>query len=1071
MAGKTASIAKITRPVLAGYYPRKRLFRLIDKARKRQILWISGPPGSGKTTLVSSYLDARRLPVLWYRMDDGDADPATFFHYLGLAAKKASSRLRKPLPVLTADQRAAITVFARRYFESVFAGLNPGSVIVFDDHQKVPDDADAHALILEGLSLLPEGIRVILISREQPSPPFARLRAAQSLEIIDWKELRLDARETEEIARLRWKGKRLPPAVRDLHDTADGWAAGLVLLLEKTEPGSVAPRKLGRQPPQAIFDYFAGEILEDLEDWVQIFLVKTAHLSRMTAGMAARLTGQRLAGQTLSFLNRHNYFTEVHPAPEPVYEYHPLFRDYLRSRAAVLLSGKNIRRLQAKTAAILEESGLVEEAADVLQEIGDGNGLARIVRKQAPSLVRQGRTATLAEWLERLPAEILGEDPWLLYWRGVAQLSSLPGESRHDFEEAFGRFSKQKNREGTLRAWSGVVDAIVYGPGSLKALDPWFVTLGRMQKKGSVPLPGEIDSLVTCAMIKALSLRRPRFVDMEMWAERAMGIVRASREVSVKFTALLNVAYYRFHSGDFQATGLLLESLREMIRRPEVTPLSRLTIFWLEAAYANANGMHEHCLKTVTEGIELADATGIHLMDHLLAGHGALSSMHRGDPGTAKKFLGKMASSLTTGRPWEAAFYHFLSGWDALNRRDQAQALFHSERCLAICEEVGNPWTEAMAHLQRAFVLHEEGGRDQADRHVRRAHQMGLESGMHFVRFLCRLTEAHFSLLRGDEGFDLSSLRRGLHLGREKGYVDTYLWRPGLLERIASKALEKGIETEYVRDLIRRNALQPDHALPDTAHWPWPLKLYALGGFDVLKEEKPLRFSRKVQHRPLLMLKALVALGGKGVPEEQLTDILWPEAEGDLAHQSFATTLHRLRTMLGNEKAISLRESRVTLDARCCWVDVFAFDSLVARIDAASPYGEVSSKEKGAMELAINAIALYRGPFLAGDPSQPWIVAMRERLRSKFLRVVGFLGRCLERDGRWEEAVSIYRKGLEVDLLAEEFLQRLMVCHQRIGQAGEAMGVYEHYRKTLSSLLGMAPSVETEAIARRIRSG
>ena len=46
----------------------------------------SAPPGAGKTTLASSYVDARELRHLWFQLDAGDADPATFFHYLGVAA-------------------------------------------------------------------------------------------------------------------------------------------------------------------------------------------------------------------------------------------------------------------------------------------------------------------------------------------------------------------------------------------------------------------------------------------------------------------------------------------------------------------------------------------------------------------------------------------------------------------------------------------------------------------------------------------------------------------------------------------------------------------------------------------------------------------------------------------------------------------------------------------------------------------------------------------------------------------------------------------------------------------------
>jgi LuxR family maltose regulon positive regulatory protein len=620
MAGKTASIAKITRPVLAGSYPRKRLFRLIDRARKRKVVWIAGPPGSGKTTLASSYVADRRAPCLWIRLEEGDADPATFFHYLGLAAKKAAPRVGKPLPMLTPDQHPAVPIFAQRYFEALFSRLESGSVIVFDDYQKIPADSAFHAMVRDRLSLLPPGFSVVLISREQPPPVFARLRASQAMGVIGWKDLRLSPLETEGSARLRGTRKGGRETIRSLYGISDGWAAGFVLLLEKAEEGS--PLKLPRQKPQEILDYFAGEILENLDEEMHSFLLKSAHLPRMTPRMTEQLTGLRRAGKILATLNRRNYFTQVFPGAEPVYEYHPLFRDFLKSRADDMFSEKYIRRLRAKAAAIMESSGYFEEAAGIFREIGDWNGLSRIVQKLAPPLVRQGREGTLAEWLEFLPGEILEEDPWLLYWRGMARLSSRPGESQDDFKEAFRRFSRQKDRNGSFLAWAGVVDAIIYGPGSLKTLDPWFSTLDKMLRKSTHSLPEEIETKATCAMIKALSLRRPPFIDMGMWADRAMRLARSTRDVSLRFTSLLNVAYYRFHSGDFQEMGLLLDSLRELERRPEISPLSRLTLCWLEAAYANVNGRHDRCRKVVAEGIELADTTGVHLMDYLLSGHG-----------------------------------------------------------------------------------------------------------------------------------------------------------------------------------------------------------------------------------------------------------------------------------------------------------------------------------------------------------------------------------------------------------------------------------------------------------------
>ena len=71
-----ALIAKITPPKTSGVFPRKRLFRLLDECRKSPVVWVSAPAGSGKTTLVASYLSDRKLQSIWYRVDEGDGDIA-----------------------------------------------------------------------------------------------------------------------------------------------------------------------------------------------------------------------------------------------------------------------------------------------------------------------------------------------------------------------------------------------------------------------------------------------------------------------------------------------------------------------------------------------------------------------------------------------------------------------------------------------------------------------------------------------------------------------------------------------------------------------------------------------------------------------------------------------------------------------------------------------------------------------------------------------------------------------------------------------------------------------------------
>jgi DNA-binding SARP family transcriptional activator len=658
----------------------------------------------------------------------------------------------------------------------------------------------------------------------------------------------------------------------------------------------------------------------------------------------------------------------------------------------------------------------------------------------------------------------------MLYWLGIWRLSSHPGESRARFGEAFRIFRERRDAAGVFLSWAGSGEAIMYGFEGLKPLDSWFSALDALLFEFPEFPSEEIEARLTCSVIRALSLRRPSTVPaMEAWAGRALALARKTGDISLKTDALVNLACYHYGGGELQRLEIVLDLLKELLRRPDVSPLARLTVCWVEAAHANLASMYDRCRKAVSDGLELAAASGIHVMDYLLMGQGALCSLKAGDPATAGKFLRKMASSLSLAKPWEASFYHYVAGWEALHRGDLAQASLHSKEGMKLCEEVGNPWTLHLSHLQRAFLFHEFGEDDSAARHLARARQIGIRSRNEYTEFACLLTDAYFSLEKGEEEPARAALRKGMKIGREKGFVNLYMWQPGVLERIAAKALEAGIEVRYAQDLIRRNLLVPDDAHLEAVNWPWPLKVHTLGRFGIIQEGKPLQFSRKVQQKPLLMFKALIALGGKEVTEEQMTDILWPDAEGDLAHQSFATTLHRLRQLLGNEKAIPLREGRLSLDNRYCWVDAWAFERIFGKAENAWREGARGTGVETAVLLSEQAIALYEGAFLAGEAASPWILSLRERLRSKFQRCLGEVGGHWEGAGQWEKAAQWYQKGLEVDDLAEEPYRRLMICLHRLGRGAEALSAYQRCRKTLSTVLGVAPSPETVAVFRSVR--
>ena len=237
----------------------------------------------------------------------------------------------------------------------------------------------------------------------------------------------------------------------------------------------------------------------------------------------------------------------------------------------------------------------------------------------------------------------------------------------------------------------------------------------------------------------------------------------------------------------------------------------------------------------------------------------------------------------------------------------------------------------------------------------------------------------------------------------------------------------------------------------------WPLKIYSLGQFALLCDGKPLALSRKVQKRPLDLLKHLVASGGIGVETSALIELLWPDAEGDAAQASFDSTLYRLRKLIGIDGVIALSEGKLSIDSAKCWLDTWEFERL---LDSAERTTELAEVENFSKEL----LRLYAGHFLEKESQESWAISARDKIKAKFTRAVAHLGAQLEQAQHWPQAIALYSRALELDNLAEGLYRRLMICHRENGEPAEGLNVYRRCRDMLSIVLGVKPSPETEVI-------
>lgn len=1047
--------AKLVPPSLAGLVARPALEQALDGLLEPS-LWLCAPSGAGKSMLVAAYAARQSVPLLWYRLDERDNDPAFFFDHLLLALEGAQ---QAAMPCYSDSDRDGEAQYVRR----LLAQCTGDSILfVFDDVQEVTSERTLAALgALANRISLPS--RAIFIGNREPDEPFYAAIAASRLRLLRQLDLSFGAEECEHFAATLGLTRE---QAMSLHAITHGHAAALVMASQLIPArGDVLLQQ--DDAMERIHRFLLNSLVDRLPAPQRDLLVGCCWLPTLTADRIKATLGRvHDVDNDLRALVQRGLLTLYAAEGEPQYRPHALVRDGLMRLAQATEAGQ--RSAVACGRALLDE-GACAEAFSLLVAAGCQAQALVALEQLARDCARQRRVDSVVAALQRIDPAAARPRASLCFWLGQALLGDDLRRARQWLSAASDAAQRQGDAGLRAAACATLLITYVVHPDNLTDLSS-LVSEFRQARAAAGPLPGHAGLMALASLIMRYANAA---ADDEPDSEATLLLLMAAFSKPAEWpspyvqldaaTALLD--YVAACHGEERAREFALRTAG-LANDPKASRLARgrwwIERAWLHASEADATAL-ERCLEQADQLAAEGELPEVRFMSLIVR---ATAAMRQGVAERALVLLPEMERLVELLEPAFVRLYGRISAGVLLMSGRPGEALQRAEAALAAVQaELQTPAAYPAFVMEVAAALAGLGRHAEAEQRLRQF--IGEVRGHPAAVDLATLADGYAWQASGEQ--DDAALRRCFAQAAQGLYYALFGRAPADLARMCDRALTLQIEPAFVTALIRRRSLRPPADATDA--WPWTVRIYSLGAFRLLLDGNPYRPAQKAQDKVLELLKLLVAAQviRHGAPDrEWLCDQLWPDAPAERARKSLETAVARLRRLLCCDEAIVVSEGRVALNPERVWTDLGALKHLAAALRTAARVPGAAPDAR-LRQLVREALSLYRGQFLHGADGAAWALGARAQA-SRILG--GIVAECelLLGDADRSDLAHALEQVLLAEPAAEEVARTLMRLYLGRAQHVDALRVYRACSDMLRASLGIGPSPQTETLRREVLS-
>jgi LuxR family maltose regulon positive regulatory protein len=403
---------------------RSELNEKLNLGLSRKLILISAPAGFGKTTVVSDWIDQKKIPTAWFSIDNGDNDPAVFLSYIISGIQTIHKEFgQSALKLLNSPNKPSVESIASLLINDLL-NISQNFLLVLDDFHLIMS-TEVFKIVSYFLEHIPGNIHIVILTRSDPALSLSRLRSQYQLVEIRSSDLGFSANDISVLFNKKLKIRLSNDDSYSLETKTEGWIAGLqlaALSMQGRQDISEFVREL-KGDNRYIMDYLIEEVLKAQTDDIKEFLLQTSILEQMSAPLCNALLNRCDSQEILETLEKSNMFVIPLDNERIWYRYHHLFADLLKQR--LQQKGKQaIAELHNRAVEWFKENSMPLFATEHAIQAGDFEKCIHILGETAETMWGNGQHAAIKKYGDLLPDDIIKRNTeFCLYYAWILTIN------------------------------------------------------------------------------------------------------------------------------------------------------------------------------------------------------------------------------------------------------------------------------------------------------------------------------------------------------------------------------------------------------------------------------------------------------------------------------------------------------------------------------------------------------------------------------------------------------------------------------------------------------------------------